>query len=203
VADRNILEIACGHGRITRELARRGARVTGVDISGALIAKAEAAESTDLLGIRYLHADVTEGALPWAAEFDNAVCSFGLTDIDDLDSALANVSRALRPGGHFAFSILHPCFPGGQDVSGSWASNARYYEEGWWRAEGSQSTLRRQVGSNHRTLATYVNTLRRHGLRLDEVAEPEPAADWAATRGDAARFPVFLIANCIKEQQKR
>ena len=35
-----VLDIACGHGRLTRELARRGAVVTGADISGALIGRA-------------------------------------------------------------------------------------------------------------------------------------------------------------------
>ena len=39
-----ILDLACGHGRITRELARRGADVTGADISAALIGKARQAE---------------------------------------------------------------------------------------------------------------------------------------------------------------
>ena len=39
-----IMDLACGHGRITRELARRGADVTGADISAALIGKALEAE---------------------------------------------------------------------------------------------------------------------------------------------------------------
>ena len=51
-----ILDLACGHGRITRELARRGADVTGADISGALIGKALEAERADPLGVRYVHA---------------------------------------------------------------------------------------------------------------------------------------------------
>jgi 2-polyprenyl-3-methyl-5-hydroxy-6-metoxy-1,4-benzoquinol methylase len=53
-----ILDLACGHGRITRELARRGADVTGADISAALIGKALEAERADPLGARYAHADV-------------------------------------------------------------------------------------------------------------------------------------------------
>src|SRR6266480_91186 len=53
-----ILDLACGHGRITRELARRGADVTGTDISAALIGKAIEAERADPLGVRYVHADV-------------------------------------------------------------------------------------------------------------------------------------------------
>jgi 2-polyprenyl-3-methyl-5-hydroxy-6-metoxy-1,4-benzoquinol methylase len=37
VAGLRVLDAACGHGRITRELARRGADVVGIDISGNLI----------------------------------------------------------------------------------------------------------------------------------------------------------------------
>ena len=59
-----VLDVACGHGRITRALARRGADVVGVDISAALIARAVAAERDQPLGIRYLHADVASGPRP-------------------------------------------------------------------------------------------------------------------------------------------
>ncbi|MFI9838187.1 class I SAM-dependent methyltransferase [Nonomuraea sp. NPDC051941] len=197
VAGTRVLEIACGHGRISRELARRGAAVVGVDVSQALIAKARAAERDAPLGIRYLHADASRPGLPDA--FDAVVCNFGLSDIDDLEGAVTAAAGALRPGGVFACSILHPCFPGGPGVSGSWPGDARYHAEGWWRADGELSALRRQVGANHRTLSTYVNTFRRHGLWVDEFAEPEPAPEWAANRPEAARFPVFLVIKCVKE----
>src|SRR5258707_14359713 len=54
-----LLEVGCGQGRVARELARRGATLTGLDISAALLAKARAYEAAQPLGIRYLHADVT------------------------------------------------------------------------------------------------------------------------------------------------
>jgi ubiquinone/menaquinone biosynthesis C-methylase UbiE len=127
------------------------------------------------------------------------VCNFGLSDIDDLDGALDTVHRVLRPGGSFVFSILHPCFPGAGAVSGAWAGGGRYYDEGYWVADGVASTLRRQVGANHRMLSTYLNALTRHGLRLRETAEPEPPSEWATTeRSDAVRFPVFLVVRSTK-----
>jgi SAM-dependent methyltransferase len=182
-----VLDVACGHGRISRELARRGAHVVGVDLSAALVEKAESVES---LGNRYLHADITSTTLLDGAGFHAAVCGFGLSDIDDLDRAAGAIARAVRPGAVFVFSILHPCFPGdGHEVSGSWPSAGRYHDEGWWRADGAVSSLRRQVGANHRTLSTYLNTLRRHGLWTDELAEPGPADE---------RYPLFLVARCVK-----
>jgi 2-polyprenyl-3-methyl-5-hydroxy-6-metoxy-1,4-benzoquinol methylase len=54
-----VVDVACGHGRISRELARRGADVVGIDISGTLIGKARQTEQEEPLGIRYIQADVT------------------------------------------------------------------------------------------------------------------------------------------------
>src|SRR6478752_9080119 len=72
VAGLSVLDVACGHGRITAELARRGAEPVGVDISAALLAKAAP-------GPRYLHGDVSApGVLDVLGDvsFDAAVCSF-------------------------------------------------------------------------------------------------------------------------------
>jgi hypothetical protein len=81
-----ILDVACGHGRITRELARRGADVVGIDISGNLISKARQTEQDEPLGIRYIHADVTAPHVLGGGEFEAVACNFGLSDIDDLDA---------------------------------------------------------------------------------------------------------------------
>jgi SAM-dependent methyltransferase len=193
-----VLDLACGHGRLSRQLARRGATVLGVDLSRALLAAAETAERAAPLGIRYLHGDAAAPTWLHGDRFDAVTCCFGLSDIDDLDGAAASVAQALRPGGLFVFSILHPCFPGSPGVSSAWPTGGGYHDEGYWRADGELSTLRRQVGANHRTLSTYLNTLRRHGLRLDELAEPAPPASGNDQRENADCFPTTLIARLIK-----
>jgi 2-polyprenyl-3-methyl-5-hydroxy-6-metoxy-1,4-benzoquinol methylase len=194
------LDVACRHGRITRELARHGADVVGIDISGNLIGKAREMEHDEPLGIRYLHADVTTPEVLGTREFDLAACSFGLSDIDDLNGAISAISSALRPRGRFVFSILHPCFGRGNDISGSWPTPGSYYDEGRWTAQDVQSKLRRQVGANHRMLSTYLNTLHRHSLWPDQLAEPLPAPDWDQAH-DADRKPVYLVVRSIKMSQ--
>ena len=76
-------------------------------------------------------------------------------------------------------------------------TSGSYYDEGHWTAEGACSGLRRLVGASHRTLSTYLTTLRRHGLWLDGLAEPLPHPGWDPAH-DAGRQPVFLVAWCIK-----
>jgi len=176
VRGQRVLDLACGHGRIARVLARRGALVLGVDISGALLERARAAEAADPLGVRYLLADVSRPDALVGERFDAVLSNHGLADIDDLDGALKTIGRVLTPEGWFAFSLLHPCFPGwGPEVPSSWAPGAGYYREGWWRSQGTG--IRSRVGSTHRMLSTYLNALARAGFALEQVSEPEPGAE--------------------------
>ncbi len=193
-----LLDMACGHGRVSRELARRGARVVGMDISAALLGKARERERLNPLGIIYVHADAASPDALRGEVFDGVVCHFGLSDIDDLDGAVATVARVLRPGGFFAFSILHPCFPGweARGANPSWPPGLGYFHEGWWRAVGPPGGLRPRVGANHRTLSTYLNTLARSNLVIEQVAEPEPGPDWDGSAPDADPVPVYLVVRC-------
>ncbi len=199
VAENRLLDLACGNGRIARELARRGGRVTGLDLSGALLKMAQAEELADPLGVTYIHADCSTPGVLGGQVFDTVVCHFGLSDIDDLDGCLATVARLLRVDGAFVFSILHPCFPGwGRDVSASWPPGDGYYREGTWFAQGARSVLRQKVGATHRMLSTYLNSLTSHGLMLERVVEPGLPDGWADERPDDDLVPVYLIVRCTR-----
>ena len=191
VRQTRLLDAPCGEGRVTRELARRGAQVTGADLSTALLERAGDAEAREPLGVSYLHADVSSVSALMGVRFDRVVCNFGLSDIDDLDGVLQTFRRVLLDDGAFVFSLLHPCFPGLGDVASSSWPPGGYFREGWWRADGAGSDLRREVGSNHRTLSTYLNALRRHGFALDELAEPPPPPEWPVDP-----VPMFLVGRC-------
>lgn len=202
VAELRVLDIACGHGLITREMARRGGRVVGVDISAGLLERARSYEALEPLGVEYVEADATAQATLAHESFDVAVSSFGLSDIDDLEGLCASVARLVSIGGRFVFSILHPCFSGVDRVSGSWPTGERYYDERWWLADGELSALRREVGANHRMVSTYVNTLRDHNLVVDRMAEPAPEEAWATDRPGADALPVYLVVSCERVRSR-
>src|SRR5215469_9592543 len=87
VRGRRILDAGCGHGYLSRMLARRGARVTGVEPARALHDYAAEHEAADPLGIRYVQADLCR--LPGLGEpFDAVVASMVLMDIPDWTAAL-------------------------------------------------------------------------------------------------------------------
>ena len=190
-----VLDLACGQGRVSRELARRGATVVGIDVSVALLGIAREIEERQPLGITYVAADVARPNVLDSDEFDGVVCNYGLSAVDDLDGGLATVDRVLADGGWFVFSILHPCFPGWDaDAPSSWPPDEGYYTEGWWRAENTG--FRGRVGATHRMLATYLNAVTRHHLLLDLAVEPEPGEEWAARAPSRAAVPVYFVARC-------
>jgi SAM-dependent methyltransferase len=198
VAGLRLLDLACGHGRLARELARRGAQVVGVDLSAALLEKARAQQAMRPLSVAYVCADAAAPGTLVGERFDGVCCSFGLSDIDNLDGAIARVARVLQPGGFFTFSLLHPCFPGwpSTQANPSWQPGSGYFYEGWWRADGPANGLRPKVGANHRTLATYLNTLARHGLVVEQLAEPPPEPAWLDDAPSGGPVPVYLAARC-------
>lgn len=106
--DERVLDLACGHGRIANRLAARGLRVTGLDASTFFLDQARA-DATDLgVDVDYRHGDMR--TLPWTRHFDAVVnwfTSFGYFDDDGNRTVLAEVARALRPGGRFLLELNH------------------------------------------------------------------------------------------------
>jgi SAM-dependent methyltransferase len=201
VSGKRVLDIACGHGPITRELARRGGLVTGVDISANLLDIARAAEGSERCSITYLQQDITSAGALAGESFDVISCNQGLADVDDLGGALRTVSRVLRPGGLFGFSILHPCFPGWDETApSSWPRASGYHAEGWWLARNPG--IRGKVGANHRMLSTYLNALAGHRLAVERAAEPRPStrdlARQQAAQPGTGSLPMYLVVVCRK-----
>jgi trans-aconitate methyltransferase len=93
VAGERILDLGCGDGVLTAEIAAKGAHVTGVDSSEAFIAAAQA---------RGLDARLMDGqALEFTAEFDAVFSNAALHWMTKAEAVAAGVRRALKPSGRF------------------------------------------------------------------------------------------------------
>lgn len=100
--DARLLDVPCGNGRLAVELARRGYRLTGVDLAPENIA--EARERSDQAGytIELQQGDMRQ--LPWTEQFDAAFCfgnSFGYLDDAGNTDFVNAVARCLQAGGRF------------------------------------------------------------------------------------------------------
>lgn len=103
-----LLDLACGHGRIANPLAERGVRVTGLDATPYFLelARADAAERG--LEVEYVEGDMR--SIPWPERFDRVLSwftSFGYFGNDDNRRVLAEVFKALKPGGLLAVEVNH------------------------------------------------------------------------------------------------
>lgn len=134
------LDLACGQGAFSRELASRGAHVVGIDASSALIEKARnysasaipgwaqhrprkdqdkrgiagskghSFEKNEQFPIEYLVDDARTLEKVTGKQFDRIVSILALQNIDPLDGLFAQVSSLLAPSGTFTAVILHPAF---------------------------------------------------------------------------------------------
>jgi SAM-dependent methyltransferase len=108
-----VVDLGCGSGRTTLELASRvgpGGEVTGVDITAEMLARArERAARLGTGNIEFVHADVQVHDLG-EAQFDAAYSRFGVMFFTDPVAAFANVRRALRPGGVLSFVCWQSVF---------------------------------------------------------------------------------------------
>jgi SAM-dependent methyltransferase len=107
--DMELLDLACGHGRIANRLAAKRARVTGLDATPLFLERARADAAARGVDVEYVEGDMRE--LPWEGRFDRVLSwftSFGYFDDDDNRRVLRQAHRALRPGGRLLIENNNP-----------------------------------------------------------------------------------------------
>jgi SAM-dependent methyltransferase len=101
-----VLDLACGNGRIANALAARGCLVTGLDLIPAFLEQAEQASVAQGLTVTYHQGDMR--ALPWTNRFDcivNWMSAYGYFADEENRQVLSEAYRALKPGGRLLLEL--------------------------------------------------------------------------------------------------
>ncbi|GDX28307.1 class I SAM-dependent methyltransferase [Actinomycetes bacterium] len=189
---KTVLDVGCGDGQIGRALSANGAAVVGVDPTwGQISVAAERGKGP-------LYACASASNLPVA----NACCDAVLAclvfeHIDDVDSAIAEISRVLKPGGMFAFFLNHPLL---QTPGSGWIDDhfveppEQYWRVGAYLVEtASVEEVEKDVFIRfvHRPLSRYINALSEHSLVLEQMIEPSPPESFLE------KAPEYRLAHTI------
>lgn len=102
-----VLDIGCGGGILAEAMARRGARVTGIDLSERALRVAELHLHESGLSVRYEAAAAEQYASLHAGEFDVVTCMELLEHVPEPASMVAACARLVRPGGPVFFSTIN------------------------------------------------------------------------------------------------
>lgn len=112
--DFRILDIGCGTGRHSIELARRGYSVTGIDLSESQLNKAKTNAEKENLKIDFMIKDARDFNFNGSFDLALMICegAFPLMETDEMNySILKNAFSSLKPGGRFIFTTLNGLFP--------------------------------------------------------------------------------------------
>ena len=143
-----ILDVGCGDGTLTEQIAARGAAVVGVDASAEMVAAAQK---------RGLDARLVDAQrLPFVDEFDAAFSNAVLHWIPDADAVVAGVNRALKKGGRFVGE-----FGGHTNVAAIMTA---------LRAVLPKYGITAPSGWYYPTPREYGERLQKHGFVVDDIA---------------------------------
>jgi malonyl-CoA O-methyltransferase len=174
-----LLDVGCGTGRHAVRLALAGARVTGLDFSPGMLAKARAKAGAERVEFR----EIDVGApLPFEdGRFERVLACLVLDHVFDLAAFFSELRRVCRPGGFVVASVMHPALL----LRGV---QARFHDP-------ATGVVIQPASAPHR-VCDYVMGALQGGLRLVELSEHAVDARLVEQTARAERYlgwPMLLL----------
>lgn len=201
--EKQVLDLGCGYGWHCKYAAENGAAyVLGTDISRKMLDKAEEINAANK--VEYRCAAMEDLEFP-DGSFDIVLSSLALHYVRDFKELTYHLSRWLKTGGEFVFSVEHPVFTsyGTQDWYYDEAGNILHFpvDNYYYEGEREAAFLGEKVIKYHRTLTTYLNTLLENRMEIQHIIEPKPPEDMMHIEGmaDEMRRPMMLLVSAKKK----
>lgn len=196
---RRVLDLGCAAGSTAVCLARRGARVIGVESSTTRLARARHAAEVADVRVEFHHSDLADLAFLRADSIDLVVAVYSLSGVADLGRVVRQLHRVMRPDAALVLSLPHPAslvLEVDDDGSPPFLARTHWNEEALvWRAGGDEGVVHvHQIGD-------VVTTLVRSNFRVDALVEPptEPGRESAHSSHLADWVPTTLVVRARKE----
>ncbi len=194
---KDVVELGCGTAYVGAWLARRGARVTGVDNSAEQLKTARALQEEHGLHFPLIHGNAEATGLP-DASFDLAISEYGASIWADPYRWIPEAARLLRSGGELSFLVngtLWVLTVPDTDDEGPAADRLLRPYFGMHRFEWPDDP----GVEFHLGYGDWIRLLRANGFEVEDLIEPRPAANarttypWYAPLEWARRFPAESI----------
>ncbi len=184
IAGRDAIELGCGTAYVSSWLARRGARVVGIDNSAAQLATARRLQAEHGLSFPLLHGNA--GAVPYPdASFDFAISEYGACLWADPYRWVPEAARLLRPGGRLRFLVnsmlMILCTPAEDGVAASeqlLRPAFGLHRVEWPTDDGVEF---------HLTHGEWIRLLRQCGFEIEALLELRPPP------GSTTRYPFVTL----------
>lgn len=178
VAGLDVMHLQCHIGFDTISLARRGARVVGVDFSPASLEKARALARRCEVSIELVEADATQLPAQLHNRFDLVYATIGVINwIDDVGAWMRSAAAALRGGGRLLLVDIHPLYamvaardPLRLDFPYAFDGPRAFDEPGSYAGADLPVASTETVEYGH-SLAEVVNAALEAGLRIQRLDE--------------------------------
>ena len=200
VKGKMILDLGCGEGGYSRELAKKGGKVTGIDCAENAIKYCETRANEENLKGTYFIRNSSDLCGIEDESFDLVLASMMLMDCEDFEGTVKEIRRVLKPSGKLFASVCHPCFhtSGGIGRQGTGLDKkvvvTNYYHPREWEATLPSGKFK--VVWRHRTIEDYVKTFIKCGLTITDLSEPMPTEEQAAVAEGIAwmkKIPIFMF----------
>lgn len=199
---KRVLDLGCGYGWHCKYASANGASyVLGTDISHKMLERAEKINAGS--GIEYRCIAMEDLRFP-DETFDVVLSSLAFHYVRDFVPLVHNISRWIKHGGEFVFSVEHPVFTsyGTQDWYYDEDGEILHFPVDHYYDEGKREAvfLGETVVKYHRTLTTYLNTVLQNGFEIRHIVEPQPPDSMLGLPGmqDEMRRPMMLLVSAIK-----
>lgn len=188
VRDLRVFDAGCGTGVHAAELIARGARVTGMDLSGSMLEIARTRLGPDVP----LHRGDLSVPLPFSDNaFELVLSSLVMHYLQHWEPTLREFRRVLSPGGRVVLSTHHPFMDMRISGSDDYFGTYRYTED--WERDGRTMAMRFW----HRPLRAMLAAFETSGFTVAAIREPEPHERMAdsdpQTYRHLTRNPQFLF----------